>query len=98
MSKQQFHTLDAFRFFAFFKVYIFHATAVVMAAEGSVLEWVKEHVAFGGGIGVSFFFVLSGFLITYILTTEKLNAGTINLKNFFLRRAFRIWPLFFLAV
>lgn len=98
MSKLQFHTLDAFRFFAFLKVYLFHATAVVIAAEGSVLKWVQEHVTYGGGIGVSFFFVLSGFLITYILTSEKISSGKINLKNFFLRRAFRIWPLFFLAV
>jgi len=98
MQKIHFHSFDAFRFFAFFKVYIFHATAVVVAAEGSTLEWVKEHVAYGGGIGVSFFFVLSGFLITYILTHDKIQYGNIGVKKFFLRRAFRIWPLFYLLV
>ncbi len=98
MQKRHFHSYDAFRFFAFFKVYIFHATAIVVAAEGSLLEWIKKHPAFGGGIGVSFFFVLSGFLITYILAWEKIQAGKISLGKFFLRRAFRIWPLFLALV
>ena len=100
MSKIHFHSYDAFRFFAFFKVYLFHATCttLVVASDGSALQWIKEHLAYGGGIGVSFFFVLSGFLITYILSHEKINAGNISLGKFFLRRAFRIWPLFFLMV
>ena len=98
MPKLQFHSFDAFRFFAFFKVYIFHASAIVIATEGSALQWVKDHIAHGGGIGVSFFFVLSGFLITYILTHDKITHGQINLKKFFARRAFRIWPLFYLWV
>ena len=98
MEKIHFHSFDAFRFFAFFKVYVFHATAVVVAADGSALQWVKDHIAHGGGIGVSFFFVLSGFLITYILTFDKISHGNIGLKKFFVRRAFRIWPLFYLMV
>lgn len=98
MQKIHFHSFDAFRFFAFFKVYIFHATAIVVASEGSALQWVKDHISHGGGIGVSFFFVLSGFLITYILTHDKIKFGNIKLKKFFVRRAFRIWPLFYLMV
>ncbi|MEJ0103357.1 MAG: acyltransferase [Bacteroidota bacterium] len=49
-------------------------------------------------MGVDFFFVLSGFLITYLLAFEKLNNGTINGKKYFLRRSLRIWPLFYLGV
>ncbi len=52
----------------------------------------------GGGIGVSFFFVLSGFLISYLLFIEKINSNKINILNFYKRRAFRIWPLYFLLV
>ena len=52
----------------------------------------------GGGIGVQFFFVLSGFLITYIILEEKQQTGSLNLKHFFLRRVLRIWPLFYLAI
>lgn len=42
-----------------------------------------------------FFFVLSGFLITYILLYEKNTTGKIILKKFFVRRILRIWPLFY---
>lgn len=62
------------------------------------ISWAKEYITYGGGIGVSFFFVLSGFLITYILTFDKINQGNISPKRFFIRRAFRIWPLFYLMV
>jgi peptidoglycan/LPS O-acetylase OafA/YrhL len=46
--------------------------------------------------GVSIFFALSGFLITYLLLLEKQQSGTIGVKNFYLRRLLRIWPLYFL--
>jgi len=51
-----------------------------------------------GPIAVSIFFVLSGFLITYLLLTEKNNFETINLKSFYMRRILRIWPLYFLVL
>jgi peptidoglycan/LPS O-acetylase OafA/YrhL len=44
------------------------------------------------------FFVLSGFLITYLLLVEKEKTGTINVKAFYIRRILRIWPLYFLIV
>jgi len=42
--------------------------------------------------GVSIFFVISGFLITTLLLKEFDSAGTISLKQFYLRRTFRIFP------
>ena len=48
------------------------------------------------GYGVTMFFVLSGFLITFLLLKEKEITNTINYKFFFIRRALRIWPLYFL--
>lgn len=48
-----------------------------------------------GGTGVSLFYVLSGFLITYLLISEHDLNGKINIKFFYIRRALRIWPLYF---
>ena len=45
--------------------------------------------------GVSIFFVLSGFLITFLLQTER-EATPINIPKFYLRRILRIWPLYYL--
>jgi peptidoglycan/LPS O-acetylase OafA/YrhL len=45
-------------------------------------------------LGVLIFFVLSGFLITGLLCSEERRVGAISLKNFYLRRAFRILPAF----
>lgn len=49
-------------------------------------------------VGVDIFFLLSGFLITYILLKEKEAFGKINVKYFIIRRTFRIWPLYFLII
>ncbi|HEY0319595.1 MAG TPA: acyltransferase [Pyrinomonadaceae bacterium] len=51
-----------------------------------------------GRMGVTFFFVLSGFLITYLLLAEKKSAGTISIRKFYIRRVLRIWPLYFLLI
>lgn len=51
-----------------------------------------------GHIGVILFFVLSGFLITYLLLVEKGKNGTIGVKNFYIRRTLRIWPIYYLTV
>ena len=53
---------------------------------------------FLGGLSVTFFFVLSGFLITSLLLTEKTNRGAIRIRRFYTRRAFRIWPLYYLTL
>lgn len=51
-----------------------------------------------GGNAVTLFFVLSGFLITYLLLEEKRKTGTIDLAGFYWRRNLRIWPLYYLVV
>jgi peptidoglycan/LPS O-acetylase OafA/YrhL len=51
-----------------------------------------------GKIGVTVFFSLSGFLITYLLLEEKKNFKAVNFKAFYMRRLLRIWPLYFLVV
>ena len=49
---------------------------------------------FHGSSGVTIFFVLSGFLITTLLLREEKTQGKIDLTGFFLRRLFRIYPVF----
>jgi peptidoglycan/LPS O-acetylase OafA/YrhL len=57
--------------------------------EGKTKGWMLgEH-------GVTMFFVLSGFLITYLLLKEYKKTNTINIKAFYVRRALRIWPLYY---
>jgi peptidoglycan/LPS O-acetylase OafA/YrhL len=47
------------------------------------------------GYGVSIFFALSGFLITYLLLVEK-GKQPIDVKKFYIRRILRIWPIYYL--
>jgi len=49
-------------------------------------------------LGVSIFFVISGFLITRLLLCEHERYGTISLRNFYMRRFFRIFPGFYAYV
>jgi peptidoglycan/LPS O-acetylase OafA/YrhL len=89
-AKRHFHTFDALRFLAFLKVFMLH----IPIGYPQLFAYLKG----GGSIGVQFFFVLSGFLITYLLAEEKQRTGRINIRLFLLRRALRIWPLYYLMV
>ncbi len=52
----------------------------------------------GGHLGVKFFFVLSGFLITYLMFSEREKRGKLNVPYFYVRRVLRIWPLYYLTL
>ncbi|OQP65330.1 hypothetical protein A3860_16815 [Niastella vici] len=91
-SRRYFHTFNALRFFACFRIFLLH----LPKPEGK--QFFNTLIFDGGEIGVDFFFVLSGFLITYLLTYEYTQTGKINAKDYLLRRAFRIWPLYFAGV
>jgi len=53
---------------------------------------------FNGALGVTMFFGISGFLITTLLLREEDREGRVSLKNFYIRRMFRIVPLYFIAL
>ena len=92
-EKIQFRGLNSLRFFAAFLVVIGH---IPLNQESVGLPHPSNAaVFFRGAPAVYFFFVLSGFLITYILLQERERTGTINIGNFYLRRILRIWPVYF---
>ena len=98
-SKVFFPNLDGLRFFAFFAVFINHAFSSLRYFNNSEnYNFARTTFLLNGDLGVNFFFVLSGFLITFLLLIEKKNTGSINLKNFYMRRVLRIWPLYFFIV
>lgn len=87
--------LDSLRFFAVFLVMMEH--------------WIPQKFfpvdsLFLGNSGVTFFFVLSGFLITKILLRNKIDAQETGsrrrslLKNFYIRRSLRIFPIYYLCI
>jgi peptidoglycan/LPS O-acetylase OafA/YrhL len=49
-----------------------------------------------GPLGVTMFFVISGFIITTLLMSEQRRNATIDLKDFYLRRTLRIFPAYYL--
>tara|TARA_B100000767_G_scaffold270317_1_gene293746 strand:- start:108 stop:1178 length:1071 start_codon:yes stop_codon:yes gene_type:complete len=83
MSKIYFPNLNGLRFFAALSVMIYHFFGI------EVLY---------GHYGVILFFVLSGFLITYLLLEEKERLGKIEIRKFYVRRILRIWPLYFIIL
>lgn len=58
------------------------------------------NIVFDGNLGVRFFFVISGFLITWLMILENDKNGTVSLREFYIRRCLRILPIYlaYLAV
>ena len=54
--------------------------------------------ALGGWLGVYIFFVLSGYLITSLALKEEAETGALSLRSFYIRRIFRIFPLYYLVL
>jgi len=91
-----FQGLNALRFIAAFLVLIHHGETIKRKNGIENYEWLG--LFRNGGNAVTFFFVLSGFLITYLLLKESGKTGDVNVKNFYIKRILRIWPLYFLLV
>jgi peptidoglycan/LPS O-acetylase OafA/YrhL len=76
-------SLDGIRAVSFLLVFVAHAGL------GNIVP---------GGMGVTIFFFLSGFLITTLMRFEHAKSGTLNLGHFWARRALRILPPFYLVL
>lgn len=88
--------LNGLRFIAAFLV-IFHHIEQVRFKMGLEHHWMDMNVREMGELGVTLFFVLSGFLITFLLLREKEKFENISLGKFYARRILRIWPLYYLV-
>jgi peptidoglycan/LPS O-acetylase OafA/YrhL len=89
--------INGLRFIAALAVIITHIE-LLKGVFGFKSYWKNPLIFNLGGLGVYFFFVLSGFLITYLLLIEKEKFKTIKIKEFYLRRILRIWPLYYLII
>ncbi|MBA4417148.1 MAG: hypothetical protein C0392_04460 [Syntrophus sp. (in: bacteria)] len=96
-KKIYFPSLNGLRFIAALFVVIHHIEQFkhIFGLEN---YWGNSFILIMGDLGVTFFFVLSGYLISYLLFVEKDLSNGISLKNFYVRRILRIWPLYYLIV
>ena len=68
------------------------SVSLVLIAHASRAGWTPGFLAIYALLGVRMFFVISGYLITTILLSEHARTSTINLREFYIRRAYRILP------
>jgi peptidoglycan/LPS O-acetylase OafA/YrhL len=93
--------LDGLRFYAFLGVFVVHTLPSNVGFYRSLhlpLPWLWGPIAKSGAAGVDLFFALSAFLITSLLLRERQQTGAISLRQFYIRRILRIWPLYFVVV
>jgi peptidoglycan/LPS O-acetylase OafA/YrhL len=94
-----FPNLDGFRFVCFFAVFLYHCNGIILVGlNNNSVKTTLNFLFQNGDVGVNAFFVLSGFLITFLLIKEKKLNTRISLRNFYIRRILRIWPLFYACV
>lgn len=89
-DRRHFASLNGLRFLCIGAVLWHHSPANTLTSAPRLLE--------RGFVGVDFFFVLSGFLITTLLLREERASGRISLPAFYWRRALRILPVYVLLV
>ncbi len=87
--------LTSLRFFAAFAVLFLHSGSHELEGRGLLPGPLGTFFA-NGYLGVSFFFVLSGFILTYIYLDELV--GRKSLVKFYLARFARVYPVYLLSI
>lgn len=94
MSKFHLYGLDSLRAIAAIVVILGHIEFVkTIYHSPSLFEQMPS-----GHTGVVLFFVISGFLITFLLLRENDSYKKISIKKFYIRRILRIWPLYYIVI
>lgn len=91
-----FKSLNTLRFIAAYFVLIHHSES--MKAKNGIARICTLSFFENGSLAVNFFFVLSGFLITYFLLKEKKRTKNVEVRKFYLKRILRIYPLYYLLI
>jgi peptidoglycan/LPS O-acetylase OafA/YrhL len=91
-----FKGLDGLRVFATLFVVLKHVKTIREKYNLLSIKWISYHSV--GYNAVAYFFVLSGFLITYILLREQHLTNDISIKKFYIKRVLRTWPLYFFII
>lgn len=90
-----FPAFDSVRFVAAFGILIYHVEQFKsLLGLPTLMHWSPFGVI--ASRGVNLFFVLSGFLITYLLINERESPSGISIPRFYGRRVLRIFPLYYL--
>lgn len=88
-------SLTSLRFFAALAVVFYHSGAGFAAGSGVAPRFVRN-ILENGWLGVPFFFILSGFILTYAHADLHFDAA--QLKSFFVARFARLYPVYLLAL
>lgn len=91
-SPQKFYGLDNLRAFAIIMVFLFHYPRWFDHP-----AWFPDILKFGW-TGVDLFFVLSGFLIASQLFAQINKEGSFSMKDFYIKRFFRIIPIYYFVL
>jgi peptidoglycan/LPS O-acetylase OafA/YrhL len=90
--------LDLLRFCAFLAVFFYHSLpndySALIPHFGHAIPALITAIRNALPFGVCMFFLLSSYLITKLLVLERANTGSIDMRNFYIRRILRIWPLY----
>lgn len=100
-TRPYFEGLNALRFMAAFAIFLLHQAP--NASDFLDKNTLSFHVLSSFfwknlSVGVDLFFIISGFLITFLLLHEKETNRKIDFLSFYKRRALRIFPLYFFIV
>ena len=90
--------LDGLRFVAFLLVFAHHLPQAPIDGAAAPLGRTIRTVQAWGWSGVELFFALSAFLVTVLLLKEHATTGRMSIWRFYVRRALRIWPLYYFAL